>query len=171
MTLVGQFGARIGRHTALYGAGNAVSVLLALATVAVFTRYLAPAEFGDYALFLLLAGVLTVLYNLGSLQGTYRWVYGTADEDAGDADEEDSAGDTRRAMGTGLVLTALLSLIGTGVIAAFAPDVADVLTGDRGDSTAVAVAAGAGALGSVWRLLSHIPVSYTHLTLPTTPYV
>jgi O-antigen/teichoic acid export membrane protein len=157
MTLVGQLGARIGRHAAVYGAGTAVSVLVSLATVAVFTRYLVPAEFGDYALFLVLASVLTVLYNLGSLQGSYMWVYGAAGEDAGDEQDEEAAGDKREAMGTGLVLTALLSLAGTAVVAAFARDVADVLTGDRGDSAAIIVAASAGALGSVWRLLSHIP--------------
>ena len=156
-----RIGVRLGRHTVTYGLASAVSVLVSIGTVAIFTRYLRPAEFGELVLFLLVATTLMIVYNLGSLQGSYMWVYGAAAEEGGDAGDAGAdaapAVDKRAAMGSGLVLTGLVATGGTLLVIPFAPEIADVLTGDVEDSTAVIVAAVTGALAAVWRFLSNIP--------------
>ena len=45
------------------------------------TRFLGPAEFGQLALLLVFAAFLTVFYNVGTLQGTFIWVFGSAGEE------------------------------------------------------------------------------------------
>ena len=90
-----------------------IGFILALASIAVVTRFLGPPEFGQLALLLTFAAFLTVFYNVGTLQGTFLWVFGSAgEEDVEDTGESSQAGTKRRALGTGLIITFRSSRIG-----------------------------------------------------------
>ena len=69
------------------------------------TRFLSPAEFGELALLMVFAAFLTIVYNVGMVQGTFMWVFGAAgEEEVEDAPgKAAAAGTKRRALGTGLV--------------------------------------------------------------------
>ncbi|MBA2256210.1 MAG: hypothetical protein H0W05_03260, partial [Thermoleophilaceae bacterium] len=134
-TALGQFGARVGRHTGIYGAGQAGSLLFGLATLAVLTRFLDPTAFGQYALYYFFAGLLSLLYTLGWVRGSLLWVFGGGGGDDDDDDDEDDSGravtsaeDKRRALGSAIVLVALIALLGTLVVAALAGPLAELLT-------------------------------------------
>src|SRR4051794_29253559 len=80
-------GGRIGRHGSIYGGALFVTLVLALVNVAVLTRLLDPGPFGDLAVLLVFASLLTIAFNLGVLQGAMRVAYGTSDEEFGHDDE------------------------------------------------------------------------------------
>jgi accessory secretory protein Asp2 len=153
-------GVQFGRHTGAYASASGINLALALIQVAVVTRFLGPSSFGELALLLFLASLLTVAYNLGSLQGIFGRVYGaTGDEDADDDDRPDEAqaGRKREALGSGLALTTAVALIGTLALAPFSGTIADALLREPGRSQWVLLAIICGGLGSVWRLVSNIP--------------
>lgn len=150
-------GARLTHDTALYTIGSVIGLVLALINVIVLTRFLSPDEFGQLALLLLFASFLTIAYNLAILQGTFTWVFGSAGED--DVEDEETgkgAQDKRRALGTGLVVTVLITALGTIAVAALAPVIADLLLGDDSDSDLVMIAAASAAAGAIWRLSSNV---------------
>lgn len=152
----GVLGARLTRDTGLYTTGAILGFALAVANVAVVTHYLSPSEFGQLALLLFFAALTTIAYNLGTLQGTFMWVFGaTGDEDV---DDDDSAGarDKRKGLGTGLLVTLLICGLGTAVIAAFSSQVADLLLGDSSDGDLIVIAAASGAAGALWRFTSNV---------------
>ena len=123
-----------------------VTNLLAFASTIVVAHLLSPAEFGQFALLLFLAGLLNLVFNLGSKQGTMRRVFG-ADDDEDDDDEdedEDVSEANRRSLGTGIVLTTLLAAVGTAIVVLLASQVADLLLGGTGDREVVLWAAAAG---------------------------
>jgi len=162
-TALGQFGARVGRHTGIYGAGQGGSLLLGLVSLAVLTRFLDPATFGQYALYYFFTGLLSVLYTLGWVRGSLLWVFGAGgddDDDDDDADSSDgkvaSAEDKRRALGSAVVFVALIALVGTLVVAALAGPLAELLTG-AGEGRLALLAGAAGAATAVWMLAGAIP--------------
>ena len=71
-------GVQFGRHTGAYMIGSGLVLVFGLVQVAVVTRFFDPPAFGRLALLLFLAGLLTISYNLGSLQGTFARVYGAS---------------------------------------------------------------------------------------------
>ena len=149
--------ARLSGHTALYAAGFGTTLLLGLASVAVLTRLLGIGEYGELAVLLIFSALLTVVFNLPALQGTLMWVFGAAEE--GDGDERGSQAPVqlkRQALGTGLVITALIAALGTAAAVAAAPSLSDILLGDRDHAAAVRWAAVSGGLGAVWRLISNV---------------
>lgn len=153
----GALGARLTHDTALYTTGSLIGFVLALINVAVITRFLSPDEFGQLALLLVFASFLTIAYNLGVLQGTFTWVYGAAgEEDVEDEKDSAEAGDKRRALGTGLVLTLMIAAVGTLLVASLAPEIANLLLGDSDDGDLVLLAAASGAVSAVWRLGANI---------------
>jgi O-antigen/teichoic acid export membrane protein len=150
-------GARLGRDTGVYVIGAVISFLLALISIIVITRFLSPAEFGELALLLVFAAFLTVFYNVGVLQGTFMWVFGSAGEEEIEDDAQASAAGTkRRALGTGLIATIALTAMGTAAVSALAPWLADWMLGDSGDAELIMIAAASGAAGALWRLVSNI---------------
>ena len=150
-------GARLTRDTAVYAAGAMAGFVLALVNVAAITRFMSPEEFGQLALLLVFASFLTVGYNMGVLQGTFTWVFGAAgEEDFEDEGDKPEARDKRAALGTGLVLTLLLTVAGTALIASIAPEIAFLLLGDSSDGNLVMLAAASGALSAIWRLGTNI---------------
>ena len=152
------WGAALTRDTSIYVIGAVVGFFLALISVAVVTRFLTVSQFGQLALLLTFAAFLTIIYNVGTLQGTFVWVFGSAgEEDIADEDVESSqAGTKRRALGTGLIITAVITVIGTLVIVAAAPWFAARLIGNSGDADLIIIAGVSGASGAMWRMVTNI---------------
>jgi O-antigen/teichoic acid export membrane protein len=164
------FSLRLSRDTTTYLAGAVITFFLALISIVVVTRFLTPAEFGELALLLTFAAFLTVIYNVGTLQGTFSYVFGSAgEEEVEDEADAAAAGTKRRALGTGLIGTSLLAVAGTAVIVAFAPWFADHILGRSGSADLIVIAAVSGASGAIWRMVSNIlrmerkPRSYVQL--------
>jgi O-antigen/teichoic acid export membrane protein len=148
-------GAQVVRYSSIFSGGLVVTNLLAFASTIVVAHLLGPAEFGQLALLLFLAGLLNLVFNLGSKQGTMRRVFGADDdEDDDEAEDEELSEASQRSLGTGIVLTTLLAVIGTAAVALLAPQVADLLLGGAADRELVLWAAAAGGLGAVYRLAS-----------------
>lgn len=142
--------------------GNVGQLLVALATVAVLTRFLPPAEFGEYTLFVVFASLLTLLYTLGTLRGAMRWVFGSGGDDEDEEDEEDESieapeGEKRRALGTALALITMIGALGAIVVWLLAPVLADLVIGDRSYGEIAVLAAIAGALLALWQLAAVVP--------------
>lgn len=151
-------GGRITGDAIIYGAAGGVTVAFGLASVAILTRFLSPAEFGTFALLTFFASTLMVIYNLGSLQGTLGSVFGADEGDDPDTDggvTSRPGSDRRRTLGTGLLLTIGIGAVGTAVVAACAEPLAGYLI-DDGDATSLILAAVAGGLGAAWRLSANV---------------
>lgn len=105
-----RFAGRIGRHAVAYGAGSASTAIAALVSVAVFTRYLGPSEFGKMAVLTTISTIVTLLASLTILPGTMRRVYGSTGDGEVDADVEDVAAvvsvDPALVTSTGLAMVA-----------------------------------------------------------------
>lgn len=159
MSAFSTLGVRMGRHVGIYGLGSGGLVVVGLLSLPILTRFLVPGEFGQYALFLVFSALLTMLYNLVSMRGGMRAVFGGDDEDDDDDEEADEVreGLTRRALGTALFLTALVGAIGTLAIWPLSPRIADFLVHDRGAADLVMWAACAAALAAVGRLAGVVP--------------
>jgi O-antigen/teichoic acid export membrane protein len=152
------WGAALTRDTSIYVIGAVIGFFLALISVAVVTRFLSVSEFGQLALLLTFAAFLTIIYNVGTLQGTFVWVFGSAgEEDIADEDVESSqAGTKRRALGTGLIITLAITIAGTLVILAASPWFASWIIGNSDDADLIVIAAISGASGAIWRLVTNI---------------
>lgn len=155
---LGDLASRLGQHTAVYAFGSGLGFALALVNLAVLTRYLPVAEFGQLALLMVFAALLTVLYNLGSLQGGFMWVFGATGEEGGGGDEREAgAGEKRRALGTAVVLTTFVAIAGTIAIVAVPRTFATLVTGESAMASEVRWAAVSGGFGALWRVLTNIP--------------
>jgi len=144
------------RDTLTYTGGALIGFVLALVNVAVVTHFLSPGEFGQLALLLTFAAFLTVFYNLGTLQGIFMWVFGSSGEEEVDDSEQSAAGSKRKALGSGVVFTATIATLGTAAVAAVAPQMADLVLGDRSKGNLILIAALSGAAGALWRLVGNI---------------
>ena len=82
---------RIGRHALLYAAGAALLVAASVATLAVFTRLMPPAEFGKLVVLLALAAGLSTLFHIATLQGTIGLVFGASEDDGASLEEEEAS--------------------------------------------------------------------------------
>lgn len=163
--LLTRFGSRISRDSAIYALGMGMVFPFSLIQVAVLTRFLDPASFGTLGILFVYAGLLTILYNIGTLQGTFIWTFGASEggEDDGDVSAGDDAGDVdrladdkRRALGSGLLLLCAIVGVGTFAIVAFSEQLAVLLVGDEEHADAVMWAAASAAMGSIWRLTSNV---------------
>src|SRR5215212_9749672 len=112
-----RYGSRLGHQTILYSSSSVATFVFAVATLAVLTRYLTLEEFATLALLNLFATFLTVLYNLGSLQGTLLAVFGEGEEGVGEASSLVRSSEVKRALSTGLLITLLTGLVGTALVA------------------------------------------------------
>ena len=145
----------LGRHTAIYAASSSVGLVLQLVNLGVLTRYLSPSEFGKLGIALVASALLTVLYNLGFLQGALSWTFGAAEEAELDVERRRGATDKPRALGTGLILTTLVAAAGTAIVVALHA-IAPGFLGSL-DTTLVLLVAASGAAGALWRLVVNIP--------------
>lgn len=153
------FGRRLGRHSGVYVVGHVALFLFGMLNLAALTRMLPIEEFGRLAVYLVLATLLTTLYNLGSLQGVLMAVFGVADDEelvaGGDEDVRPQARNPERALTTGVLLTVTIAALGTAVVFGLAPWIANLL-GAPGELGAVRLAALCGATGAVWRLVHNV---------------
>ncbi len=150
-------GGRVTRHTIIYIVGLLAVAPFSLVSVAVLTRLLVPAQYGQLGVLFVFAGFATVLYNTGSLHGTFMLVYGASEgegDDVGSDTEITSA--PRRALGTGVVLTLMIVTAGTAVCFVLAPELAQALLHHRSEARLVRWAAVSAAAGSLWRLTVNV---------------
>lgn len=156
--LVYRLGLQLTSHTALYATSAGIAFAVGLVNLAVLTRFLTIDEFGQLAVLLVFAAFLTIAYNLVLLQGTFGLVYRAGEEeiaiDAAALEAETSSVDKRRALTTGLVLTFLVSAVGTALACLFADGLSHVL-GDVPPDW-VRLAAVSGASGAVWRFVVNV---------------
>lgn len=154
------FGAQVLRFSSIHTVGITVANVATLATVIVAANFLDPAEFGTFGLLLFLTALLNMLFNLASKQGTLKRSFGADDEDDEEEDEEEGRAQVTesspRSLGTGLILTALISTAGTGLVIALAPQIGDLLLQGEGGRDLIAWAAAAGGASAVHRLASLI---------------
>ncbi len=160
-------GEKVLRLSSIHTAGLFVNHALTLISAVVVAIFLGPSEFGTYGLLLFAAGMLSFFFNLGSKQGTLKRVFGGGDDDDEDEDEDEDVADSRqRALGTGIVLTVLISIAGTALFVVFADSIASFLlkgTNDRGLIVWAGLAGGFGAivrLGSLAIWMEHRPLPY-----------
>jgi len=149
---------RIGRHSAIYGVGVVLTVLAGLATLAVFTRLMAPGEFGVLAVLLVIAGGLKVLYTLAVVAGSIALVFGGEDDSDLDLSGDiEPVSNKREMLGTGVILAATFAGAGTVVMWVLAPGIAQLLFDSSGRTDGVRLAAGAAGLGPVAHLFLVLP--------------
>jgi len=152
LTLVG---GHFTRHTLIYVAGMLAVGPFGMISVAVMTRLLPPAQYGEIAILMFFAGYATMLYNTGSLQGTFMWAYGVSGGEGGeDADisSREVSSVSQRALGTGVVLTLIIVSVGTAVCCVLAPTLSQALLHRSSGASLVRWAAVSAAAGSLWRL-------------------
>ncbi len=154
------FGRRLGAHAGVYAASHVGIFLFGMVNVAVLTRVLPIVEFGQLAVYLMLTAMLTMLYNLGSLQGVLMAVFGVGggDEEEMGLDEEEGetfSGDRERALTTGVLMTVAIAALGTVAIFSATPLFASIL-GQPGALAPVRLAALCAASGAVWRLVFNV---------------
>lgn len=149
-----RFAGRIGRHAAAYGAGSFSTGFAALVSVAVFTRYLDPSEFGKMAVLTTVTMIVTLLTSLTILPGTMRRTYGTTGDGDVEAVDEDISkvvsSDPALVTSTGLAMILATGAVVLAVAFALNGEVAG-LFGARNDGPLVLLAAGAGVASSVMR--------------------
>jgi O-antigen/teichoic acid export membrane protein len=150
-------GGRFTRDTLIYTIGMLAVGPFSLVSVAVLTRVMVPAQYGELAVLLFLASYLTTLYNTGSLHGTFMLVYGASE---GEGDEVDSdatiTSAPKRALGTGVVLTLMIVSAGTALCCVVAPTLSQLLLGHRSGAALVRWAAASAAAGALWRLTVNV---------------
>jgi O-antigen/teichoic acid export membrane protein len=150
-------GGRFTRDTLIYIVGALAVGPFSLVSVVVLTRLMVPAQYGELAIMLFLAGYLTTLYNTGSLHGTFMWVYGASEGEGDDVGSDGKITSTpRRALGTGVVLTLMIVSAGTAVCCVFAPNLAHLLLDRSADAALVRWAAVSAAAGALWRLTVNV---------------
>src|SRR5437764_3431625 len=180
MSAIGALGTRLSRHTAIYAAGSALTLVFGLANLAALTHLMRPALYGRIAVLLVFSAALTIFLNLAVLQGTFSWVYGSsgdADSDFAGSDDRAGARDKRGALGTSLVLTFVLTVLTTLAVSLAAPRLSGYLVGDTRHGAAVVWAAAAGGLGAVWRIVTNIlrlerrPTAYVVVNLARPVFV
>jgi O-antigen/teichoic acid export membrane protein len=161
-------GEKVLRLSSIHTLGLFITHAMTLITAVVVAIYLGPADFGRYGLLLFASGFLSFVFNLGSKQGTLKRVFGGGDDDDedDDDDDEDMAESRQRALGTGLVLTGLISVVGTGLFLLFSDQIAGFLLKGTNDRELIVWAGLAGGFGAIVRLgslavwMEHRPIPY-----------
>ncbi len=148
-------GTQLLRYSGIHSVGVVVSNVLTFAVTVLVANFVDPGTFGQLGLLLFLAGLMTLLFTVGAKQGTMKRTFGGDDDDEDDEEGEDELSATpRRTLGTGLVLVALVSAVGTLITVALAEPIAEGLLGDPSAGNLVIWAAIAGGAGAVYRVAS-----------------
>ena len=156
MTLFGQAAVRDG---VIFALGMAAIVPVGIVSIAVTTRYLSPAEYGQLAVLFAVASIVTIVCGLGFTTGTMMATYGAADGDDADGDEPVQTGgppatlkERRRLLGSGLLIICIVSGAVCALVGVSASPLADLLLGSEQRASAVRWMALSAWTGSVWRL-------------------
>jgi O-antigen/teichoic acid export membrane protein/DNA-directed RNA polymerase specialized sigma24 family protein len=156
--LLPRLGGLVTRHTLIYIAGNFAVGPASLVTVVITTRLLGASKYGELGVLFVCAGFATILYNTGSLHGTFMYAYGATE---GEGDEVGAAGklatNHKRALGTGVVLTLMIVTVCTAFWFLVSPQLAELLHihSHKGPAL-VRWAAVSAATGSLWRLTVNV---------------
>ena len=151
------FGVRLARHLSVYVIGSLLVLAISFVNVIVLTRLLRPAEFGALSLLIFWASLLMLLFNLSSMQGTLRSVFGsTGDDDVEDDEEEVDPDEVKELMGTGLLTTLLVSIAGLALLWPLSSPLAGIVVGDSDHGSWIMLAGAAGAFGALLRLSSNV---------------
>ncbi len=67
--------ARIGRQSAIYGAGSIAATLLGIVLLPLYTRQLTPAQFGDAELALRIVLAVAIVARLGLVNAFFRFFF------------------------------------------------------------------------------------------------
>jgi O-antigen/teichoic acid export membrane protein len=169
--LVQEFGRRIGRDTIVYAAGTCGVLAVSVVTLAVFTHYMSPSEYGRLSVLFFAAGSLTILLNLIPLAGILRWVYVSGEADAGAIDDpsrQAPGGTKRRALGTGAWMNAVSIAVGSAILIPLRGPLGHLLLGASPNQVLLAISSGAS--GSIFRVATNVvrmerrPVAFSVLT-------
>ncbi len=148
-------GVRLLRYAGVQGLSLFVSNLIQLASVVVVAAFLGPADLGQYALLLFLAGIVTQVFVVLSKAGTLRRVFGGGDDDDDDDDDDSVVSKSpQRTLGVGLLWSLVLGFSGAAVMIALREPIADWLLGPEGDPVFVVWAAATVAFWSTAKLTS-----------------
>lgn len=98
---------RFFKHSGVYAVGNALNRLGAFILLPLYTRYLAPSEYGTLELFYLISSVVSGILAVGLSHATLRFYF-----------EHDSQEDRNALVSTSLIASLLIS--GTGALLVFA---------------------------------------------------
>jgi O-antigen/teichoic acid export membrane protein len=146
-------GTQVLRYSGIHTVGVVVSNVLNFASVILVANFIDPGAFGQLGLLLFLSGLMTLLFTVASKQGTMKRTFG-GDDDDDDEDDAEISATPRQTLGTGLVLIALVSTVGTLVVLAAAEPISDWLLGEDSAHSLVIWAAIAGGAGALYRVSS-----------------
>ena len=148
-------GTQVLRYSGIHSVGVVASNALTFVSTIVVANFIDPGAFGQLGLLLFLVGLMTLLFTLASKQGTMKRTFGGDDDDEDDDDDDEEISTSpRRTFGTGLILIAIVSTIGTLLTVVFAEPIADLLLGEDVDHKLVVWAAVAGGTGALYRVAS-----------------
>ena len=149
-------GTQVLRYSGIHGIGMVASNALTFISTIVIANFSEPAEFGQLGLLMFYSGLLTLLFTLGSKQGTLKRTFGGDDEDDEDEEEDEDDGlanDPKRSFGTGISTITIVATIGTVLSIVFAEPISHGLLGDANPDM-IAYAALAGGTGALYRVTS-----------------
>ena len=150
--------AQLLRFSSLHSVGHFVAQGVGLGSTLVLVNFLAPEEYGRYALLVLYAAAISLVLTLATKPGTMRRVFGSAgdDDDAEDGSERDTQSSSpEKSLGNGLVMTALGGFLAIGVTVVLAGPLSNDLL-SQSSAGAMGWAACAGAFLSFHGLISGV---------------
>lgn len=148
------FGVRVVRYLGVQGVSLAVSSFGQLATLFAIAYFLGPSELGKYALVFFLAGLVGHVLTIASKPGTIRRTFGAGDDEDDDDEEDETSESPTRSLGTGLIMAAVLGLLGGLALYLAREPVAELLLDGPQDAGLVGWAAGLAAATVVFRLVA-----------------
>jgi O-antigen/teichoic acid export membrane protein len=147
-------GVRVLRYSGIQGVAMVGASVLHLVTIFVVAAFLGPSDLGRFAILYFGANLLAQILTIAVKPGTIRRTFGEGDEEDDDEDDEDVSASPQRSLGTGLILAAILALVGGVAAVLFREPIADWLLGDSDDADLIVWAAVLGATTVVFRLAS-----------------
>jgi O-antigen/teichoic acid export membrane protein len=142
-------GVKVTRNLGVQGASLVTTNTAHFISLILVANFLDPSSLGTYSLLLFLSGLITQVFHLASKPGTIRRAFGMSDEDEDDDDDDDSGmSDTpERALGVGLVWSAMLGVFATALVVIFRDPIGSFLL--KGDPQAAHLVLWAGVLGGI----------------------
>jgi O-antigen/teichoic acid export membrane protein len=154
-----KYASRLSRETAIYAIGMMVIFPIGFVQVAVFTQTMTPTQYGQLAVLMTFAGMLTLIMNTGPLQGTFLYTFGSSgDADGGDIsaeyDDPDAmlAADKRKSLGTGLFMSIGICAVIAAPIVIWASTASNLLLGSPNHAGLIIWTTASAVLGALWRL-------------------
>lgn len=106
------------KHSLIYGLGTSITALSGLILVPLYTRFLAPSEYGVFSLISIVFSLLFFLYDFGMINALFRWYYQY---------EPHETALRQRVVSTAYIFTASLAFIFTVLFWIVAPLISQVI--------------------------------------------